>query len=77
MDSCFTLTIYNKCRFACLLIFQRETTFVSVLFNEVPSIFLFHERSLEMRPVSVETASLIFTTNFSMNAWADTVGVAW
>jgi hypothetical protein len=41
MTNCSTLTIYNECRFSCLLIFQRERIFVRVLFNEMLTIFCF------------------------------------
>jgi hypothetical protein len=48
---------YHECRVSCLLIFQRERTFVGALFNKVLSISLFNQCSLQMRHVSVETAS--------------------
>jgi hypothetical protein len=65
MNSCFILTIY-ECRVSCLLIFQNERNFIDVLFSEVLSYSLFHLCSLQMRYVSVKTASSIFTTNVSV-----------
>jgi hypothetical protein len=47
------------------LIFQHDKTFVGVLFNEVLSISSFHQCSLQMRHILVQTASSIFTTNIS------------
>jgi hypothetical protein len=37
--------------------FQRETTIVDVLLNEMLSISLFHQCALQMRHVSVEMTS--------------------
>jgi hypothetical protein len=64
MNSCFTLTSHDECVLY-LLIFERERNFVGVLFSEVLSISLFHQCSLQMRHVSVETPLSIFTTNTS------------
>lgn len=57
------LYIHNDCRVSCPLIRQHKRTSVSVFFNEVLRISSFEQCSLQMRHISGEMTSSIFTTN--------------
>jgi hypothetical protein len=50
---------------SCLLIFRRERTPVVVLFNEILSIFLFHQCSFQLGHISVQAALSVLITNTS------------